>query len=125
MQLSEHFADSEFQCRCCGRLVVDARLVMAVEEIRRVSEVPVRINSGFRCPKHNAEVGGEVNSQHMRGTAADIRSTVGVDRLREIARGIPYVNGIGYDPERGFLHVDVREGPRVEWTYVGGKALPL
>ena len=33
---------------------------------------PVLVNSGYRCPKHNAEVGGVANSQHMKGEAADI-----------------------------------------------------
>lgn len=33
---------------------------------------PIKVNSGYRCPKHNLEVGGAVNSQHMKGEAADI-----------------------------------------------------
>ena len=59
----------------------------------------------------------------MRGTAADISSPAGIDVLRNVARTLPWVNGIGYDPARGFLHVDVRMGKRAEWTYVNGKAV--
>jgi hypothetical protein len=33
---------------------------------------PVTVNSGYRCPKHNLAVGGVVNSQHMKGEAADL-----------------------------------------------------
>ncbi len=33
---------------------------------------PIRVNSGYRCPKHNSAVGGVRNSQHMSGEAADI-----------------------------------------------------
>lgn len=33
----------------------------------------IYVNSGYRCPKHNREVGGVPNSQHTRGEAADIR----------------------------------------------------
>jgi zinc D-Ala-D-Ala carboxypeptidase len=33
---------------------------------------PLRINSGFRSPEVNKEIGGAKNSQHMRGYAADI-----------------------------------------------------
>jgi len=124
MKLSEHFSDTEFMCKCgCGESVVDARLVKAIQEIRYQINAPITINSGYRCSKHNAAVGGEKNSQHMRGTAADISSPVGIDVLRGVARTLPSINGIGYDPARGFLHVDVRAGKRVEWTYVNGKAV--
>ena len=34
---------------------------------------PIIINSGFRCPRVNALVGGVKNSQHLLGQAADIR----------------------------------------------------
>ena len=123
MILSTHFSDAEFRCSCCGDLIVDARLVMALEEIRRVANTAIIVQSGYRCEKHNAEVGGERNSQHVTGRAADISSRIGVDRLREIARGLAWVNGIGYDPARGFLHVDVRSGRRVEWRYLNGRAV--
>ena len=33
---------------------------------------PITVNSGFRCTKHNAAVGGVANSQHLRGEAADV-----------------------------------------------------
>lgn len=33
---------------------------------------PITVNSGFRCQIHNRNVGGVVNSQHLRGEAADI-----------------------------------------------------
>lgn len=123
MMLSEHFADHEFSCPCCGERVTDVLLLSAIKEMRRIANVPIKINSGYRCPNHNAVVRGKLNSQHMRGLAADLYSVVGVDRLREIARGIPYVHGIGYDPIREFLHVDVRSGLRVEWVYKDGKAV--
>jgi len=40
---------------------------------------PIYISSGFRCPELNAAVGGAINSQHMKGEAADLipfRSTL-------------------------------------------------
>ena len=33
---------------------------------------PIVVNSGYRCPTHNREVGGVGTSQHLRGEAADI-----------------------------------------------------
>ncbi len=33
---------------------------------------PIYVSSGYRCPKLNKAVNGAINSQHMRGEAADI-----------------------------------------------------
>ena len=32
----------------------------------------IRVNSGYRTPAHNKQIGGATNSQHCRGEAADI-----------------------------------------------------
>ena len=72
------FKDGEFRCRCCGGLPPDARenIRALVEEVldpvREAFGGPIVVNSGYRCPRHNAAVGGVRNSQHLRGDAADI-----------------------------------------------------
>ena len=45
---------------------------MLLEPARKVVG-PIIINSGFRCSRVNALVGGVSNSQHLLGQAADIR----------------------------------------------------
>lgn len=125
MKLTEHFSLEEFSCRCgCGETVVDFRLITALEAIRTAMSVPVRINSGYRCASHNAAVGGAVDSRHVLGQAADC-SGVDLERFRNEALKSPFINGIGADRMRGFVHVDVRNGPRVEWGYRDGKPVPL
>ncbi len=56
---------------------VEANLKALVTEVlepaRQRLGIPIMVNSGYRCPKHNALVGGVANSQHMKGEAADIR----------------------------------------------------
>ena len=32
----------------------------------------IRVNSGYRTPAHNKQIGGATNSQHCKGEAADI-----------------------------------------------------
>ena len=74
----KHFTEGEFRCRCCGGLPPDAQeniraLVEAVlDPARERYGGPVTVNSGYRCAKHNREVGGVSASQHLRGEAADI-----------------------------------------------------
>ena len=43
-----------------------------LDPLREMYGKPITVNSGYRCPKLNAAVGGAKNSQHMKGEAADI-----------------------------------------------------
>ena len=119
--LSQHFSRKEFACRCCGRLELDSRLVEGLEALRALAGVPVVINAGYRCPRHNQEVGGVPDSEHTRGLAADIRLPgLSLQRIYDLAAQVPQFaeGGIGvYDGD--FLHVDVR-GHRARWARVRG-----
>ena len=77
----KYFRKEEFLCRCgkCEMPAeVEANIVALVENVldpaREKFGKPIIVNSGYRCPKHNAAVGGVANSQHTRGEAADITS---------------------------------------------------
>jgi|SRR4029077_915834 uncharacterized protein YcbK (DUF882 family) len=120
--LSPHFSRKEFECRCCGRLVLDDNLLDGLEALRRLAGVPVVVNAGYRCRQHNQEVGGVPNSQHTQGLAADIRLPgLSLQRMYELALEVPQFSrgGIGaYDGD--LLHVDVRDH-RARWARVDGK----
>jgi len=45
--------------------------VNVLQPLREIINVPIFINSGFRCFNVNAAVGGRFNSQHLEGKAAD------------------------------------------------------
>ena len=72
VRVSPHFTLREFQCRCCGCVKLDARLLAALEELRAVWGRPLVITSGYRCPARNAVIGGAPRSLHMAGRAADV-----------------------------------------------------
>ena len=76
---SEHFARSEFKCKCGGKYCdgypaeMNKKLINILEELREYyGGKPVSIRSGVRCKKHNANVGGVSNSAHTKAKAADI-----------------------------------------------------
>ena len=120
--LSAHFSRGELQCRCCGRLQIDSRLLDGLEKLRALAGVPVVIHAGYRCPEHNAAVGGVPHSEHTLGLAADIALPgLSLQRMYELALEVPQFaqGGIGvYDG--GFLHVDVRDH-RARWARVSGR----
>ena len=110
MQLSKNFKLREFRCKCgCGKALVDERLVEILQQIRDHFGKSVNINSGCRCATLNAKVGGDPNSSHMQGMAADITVT-GV-KPADVAK---YAERIGvrriglYDA--GFVHIG--SGPK-------------
>lgn len=120
--LSAHFSRHEFRCPCCGRAEVAPRLIEVLEGIRSWAGIPMTITSGFRCPAHNAAVGGKPDSAHLRGEAADFFVSGSIDRFRLLEgafMGDALRIGIGAD----FIHVDVSiDLPKeVCWLY-GEKA---
>jgi hypothetical protein len=67
---------------------------------------PTKINSGCRCVKHNAEIGGSEHSAHPKGEAADIDCPTS-GRAFVLVK-YAYLAGfrrIGV--ERGCIHLDV------------------
>jgi uncharacterized protein YcbK (DUF882 family) len=97
--LSPHITKDEFSCPCCGQLPPDlyrdgemltcySCLFDAFESIRLAWGKPIKITSGYRCPKHNLEVGGEPLSSHLYGLALDLHVEKNdVSAFVEIARG--------------------------------------
>ena len=75
----KYFKMSEFECRdgcpmpASARENIEALVEAVLDPARERFGKPITVNSGYRCPRHNAAVGGVPNSQHMRGEAADIR----------------------------------------------------
>ena len=100
----KHFRKEEFLCRC-GKCEMsaeaEANIVALVENVldpaREKFGKPIIVNSGYRCPKHNAAVGGVANSQHTRGEAADITSADN-ERLAKIIEGNARFDQLIYYP---------------------------
>lgn len=115
---SKYFSDAELACRCCGQLPengIDSRLLQVLDAIRESVGGPVSISCAYRCPSHNAEVGGVPNSQHVEGCAADVLVPDGmsVNELAEIAEACG-ADGIGKYYDSLFVHVDTR-GEAARW----------
>lgn len=62
----KYFSDTEIKN-------LNLKLVQMLELAREYAQVPFIINSGFRTPKHNAEVGGVPDSAHLKGLAVDLK----------------------------------------------------
>lgn len=124
--LSAHFSTSEMACPHCGRCNLHPKLLPALEALRTLAGVGIVVHDAYRCPEHNAAVGGVPHSEHMLGMAADISiGDLTGEQMYALAQRVPDFNsgGIGlYDSP--FIHVDVR-GQRARWARVDGKYGPI
>lgn len=105
---SPHFTKKELACKCCGQPgAIAQELIEALETLRDMAGCPLVITSGYRCPAHNCAVGGAKDSQHVKGTAADVKSTGKTPlELFALAAQIPAIKGLGL--YASWVHIDVR-----------------
>lgn len=106
MNLSEHFTLEEFtHSNTAIRLGIEntpsekvienlKRLCEMLEQVRTYLGKPISITSGYRCAELNKAIGGQPNSQHQLGCAADIK--VGTLTPDQVVRKIIETN-IQYD----------------------------
>ena len=117
-QLTPHFKLDEFRCPCCSKVDPVAALKLAEQlEPVRADIGPVVILSSFRCPAHNAAVGGEPDSAHLCGLAADIACAYDDERyllVKSLVENFFFRIGI----KNGAVHADIMPQPAPEmWLY--------
>ena len=123
MKLTKNFSLKEFECKC-GCVMpefVKKNVIELAENLQVLRDVVGRLDltNAYRCKEHNADVGGAVNSQHVKGKAADIKSSTiepwdmatTVDDLMKSEKF--KLGGIGI--YNTFTHVDTR-GSRARWS---------
>lgn len=110
VKLSNNFKLSEFACKDGSDVIfVAPDLVDLLQKIRNHFGKPVVINSAYRTVSYNKQVGGATYSQHLYGTAADIRIT-GVAPKEVAAYAETLLAGTGgIGIYNNFVHVDVRK----------------
>ncbi len=113
-----NFTPVEIASHGDGSLVVATAAMDLLQSLRDWLGRSLQVNSAYRDPIYNAQVGGAPRSAHKQGHAFDLALT-GHDRhaLYETARALGF-SGFGF--YRSFLHLDL--GRRRQWWGPGGKA---
>ena len=110
-QDTKNFKVSEFACKCgCGKSDIDQRVMNMAQVIRDALGVPVSVNSGCRCEKHNAKVGGVKGSKHTKGLAADLSCSLGAVKMWDAVKKL-HAEGKLPDLDyciryKTFIHID-------------------
>ena len=112
-----NFSPNEFRCKCCGTIGNEhtaRHLAWSLQSIRNIVG-PLKINSAYRCPKHNAKVGGGKKSQHLESSAADlVARDANPLQLQDTILGMMEHNSIpngGLGRYDTFTHYDIRLTP--------------
>lgn len=130
MNLTKHFQISEFErSETASKHSIKNKipekylqnifsLANLLEIIREIYGKPIIINSGYRCPELNRLVGGSVNSQHLTGSAADIRTKSNTKsdnkELFELIVGLQKSNKIEFrslinEKDFSWIHIAVQD----------------
>ncbi|HEY2735292.1 MAG TPA: DUF882 domain-containing protein, partial [Polyangiales bacterium] len=107
--------DHLLRCRVTGaEVTIDRGLVAILVKLHSVYGKAIELVSGHREPR---TLGTKPTSQHALGRAADIRIPgVSIEELKRVAIKFG-ARGVGLYPEKGFVHVDVRQKAQYHWIY--------
>jgi uncharacterized protein YcbK (DUF882 family) len=104
---SDVLKHKEVECKCqypdCHYTLVHDRTIRAFHLVRQHFGEPIIVTSGFRCQRHNKEVGGKATSFHTKGSAIDLKPRNGdLDGLEHYAR--LYFDFVLRYEDMGFIH---------------------
>jgi uncharacterized protein YcbK (DUF882 family) len=123
MNLTVIFSKSEFDSKDGAEMPANVlenvkKLAENLQVLRDYLKAPITVNSGYRSPKHNANIGGAKRSQHLLGTASDI-VILGYSPS-QVAEAIEHLIDEGKMLQGGlkayksFVHYDIRK-VRARW----------
>ena len=123
MKLSQNFNLVEFASKDGANFppkVIENLKILALnlEALRLHFGKPITVTSGYRSPEHNLKIGGERNSFHVQGMAADIKVS-GVtprqvyDAIEQLIKDGKMMEG-GLGLYKTWVHWDFR-GKRIRW----------
>lgn len=120
IRVARYFTAAEFACRCEHHTrnaaqiqppIMSPYLLAGLDWLRMELGAPIIITSGWRCAAHNEAVGGQTQSLHLVGLAADI--TVPACNTADVLAAIQRCQVFGYHYCGGnWFHVDARRDNR-------------
>ena len=122
--MTKNFKLKEFECKggCDMPLEVYENIIKLASQLQFLRDYtgrPITINSAYRCPEHNAKVGGSKTSQHLLGKAEDI--TIQSLKPAEVFVLIEDLIDMGHMLQGGlglydtFVHYDIRK-TKARWN---------
>ena len=101
------FSPEEIACRGDGKIQINEAALDLLQALRTRLGVPLIVQSAYRSPDYNRQVGGAKYSMHLQGAAFDI-SMANHDpvKFEAAARAVGFT-GFGFYPRQNFMHIDI------------------
>ena len=113
--MKTYFTDDELRCKCCGKVDMDKNFMRRLNHARDQAMVLFSVTSGYRCEKHNTDV-GSTSTNHTSGKAVDLSCNTAGRRYMMIKELIlAGIKGIGIGPT--YIHADTNRELGVIWLY--------
>ena len=116
-----YFSEKELKCSCgCNAIDMEEKFLTMLNRARQIDGKPWKINSAYRCSKHNASVGGKKTSAHLHGCAVDISAPTSARKFAIVSAAMQAgFNRIGVGSNFVHLDSDTSAGhpANVLWTY--------
>ena len=104
---SEHFTEREVKCPCCGECLIEPETLEMAEKIRaHFGGRSYMVSSGYRCKKHNKDVGLVANSRHIAGKAIDGKIS-GVTAAEAVKAAYALGCRYAYAIDTNYFHFDI------------------
>lgn len=107
-----YFTYDELKCPCCGECKVTEEAFSMLYVARVIAGTRFKINSGYRCLKHNEEE-GSTSLNHPEGVAFDIHCTESWLRIKIIV-GLILAGFRRIGLHKTFIHADIMDNV-AEW----------
>lgn len=112
----KYFKIEDFNCQETGENEVSHEFIHRLDELREACGFPFIVVSGYRSKDHSIEARKQKPGTHTQGIASDIAVRGGIQRRLVVKKALELgFNGIGV--AKTFVHVDIREGDPVMWSY--------
>ncbi len=113
--LSYKFQFDQFACKHCGENKTNLAFFSRLQDALLYLTFTPTVNSGYRCPEHNAAVGSKA-PEHPAGLAADLGVVNGQQRI-ELAAALLRAGFLRLGVASAFIHVDVYPAVSSLWLY--------
>ena len=111
-----YFKLSDFNCQETGNNEMSEEFLEKLDDLRHKCGFPFIITSGYRDPTHSIEARKAKAGTHARGIASDIRINNG-NEAYDIIKNAQSMGFTGIGLAKSFVHVDIRQGMPVIWSY--------
>jgi len=113
-----YFSLNELTCKCgCGSCDMDSVFMQKTNLAREIANIPFIVNSGFRCVKHNKDI-GSTSDNHPLGVAMDVQAITSRQRFI-IINSLIKAGFTRIGIHKKFIHFDnnINNASDVLWLY--------